>query len=84
MFKKIMSDPFGAILVSVILGLGLAAIFRKVCDGDSCIVIRSPSQKELEEHVYRVGTGNDAACYKYTPNVVPCQMKSSSSNAMSE
>jgi hypothetical protein len=72
-FKRIMSDQFGAIMVSVILGLGLAAIFRRVCDGDGCIVIRAPNQKELDEHVYRVGSGDEAACYRYTPNVVPCK-----------
>lgn len=75
MFKKIMSDPFGAILVSVILGLGLAAIFRKVCDGDGCVVIRAPDQKELDDHVYRIGSGDNAACYKYRSNEVPCPLK---------
>lgn len=74
-FKRIMSDPFGSILVSVILGIGLAAIFRRACTGDGCIVIRAPSQEEVDEHVYRVGSGDEAACYRYTPNVVPCKIK---------
>jgi hypothetical protein len=38
-----------------------------------CIVIRAPSQKDVVDNVYRVGSGDAAACYRYTPNVVPCK-----------
>ncbi len=68
--KKMLNDKFGSIMISVILGLGLAAVFRRVCTGDGCIVVKAPNAKELTEHVYRI----DASCYKYTPNVVPCAM----------
>jgi hypothetical protein len=66
--KKLLTDPFGATLVSVILGLGLAALFRKVCKGDNCVVVQAPSAKDLEKYVYQI----DTSCYKYTPNVVHC------------
>jgi hypothetical protein len=68
--KKILDDKFGSIMISVILGLGLAAMFRRVCTGDGCIVIKAPSTKEIEEHVYQI----DTSCYKYTPSVVPCTL----------
>ena len=78
--KRVMKDNFGSILVSVILGLGLAALFRRVCTGDNCVVVRAPSSKEIDDYVYRVGApsgpggGGSASCYKYTPNIVPCKM----------
>jgi hypothetical protein len=68
---KILNDRFGSILVSVILGLGLAAVFRRVCHGDGCVVVRAPDAKELAENVYKT----DSSCYRYTPNLVPCPMK---------
>ncbi len=54
----------------MILGLGLAAIFRRVCTGDGCIVVKSPDSKDVEEYVYRI----DTSCFRYTPNVVPCKL----------
>ena len=68
-FDRIMHDRFGGILVSVILGLGLAAMFRRVCTGDGCLVVKAPSAKEIDDYVYRI----ENSCYKYTPNVVPCK-----------
>ncbi len=66
--KRMLSDKFGSILISVILGLGLAALFRRVCSGDGCVVVKAPSEKEIRDFVYKV----DTSCYKYTPNAVPC------------
>ena len=66
--KRMLSDKFGSILISVLLGLGLAALFRRVCSGDGCVVVKAPSEKEIRDFVYKV----DASCYKYTPNAVPC------------
>jgi hypothetical protein len=68
MLKKVLKDPFGAIIVSVILGLGLAAVFRRACNGNDCVVVRAPNAKELDKYVYQI----DQACYKYTPRVVQC------------
>jgi hypothetical protein len=64
-------DRFGSIVISVILGLGLAAIFRRVCTGDSCVVVKAPSSKDIDENVFKI----DSSCYKYTPNLIPCPLK---------
>jgi hypothetical protein len=69
MFGKVMTDPFGRVLVSVILGLGLAALFRRACVGEGCVVIQAPDSREVEDYVYK--NANDS-CFRYTPNVVPC------------
>lgn len=59
----------GAIVISIILGLGLAAlIFRKTCDGSGCVVIQGPNPKEIADHVYKVKD----ECYQYTPYVTEC------------
>lgn len=65
---RIMATDAGAIVVSLLLGLGLAAIFRRACHGDGCLVLRAPDAGEIARSHYKVG----ADCYKYTPRVVPC------------
>jgi hypothetical protein len=66
--KKVMDNNGGSILISVLLGLGLAAMFRRACHGDGCIVVKSPKMAEVRENVYKIQTD----CYRYTPEVVPC------------
>ena len=66
--KRVLSDKFGSIMISVLLGLGLAAIFKRVCSGDNCIVVKAPDEKETRDFVYKI----DSSCYKYEPHAVPC------------
>jgi hypothetical protein len=66
--KKLVDDKFGSIVVSVILGLGLAALFRRACKGDGCMVVKAPNAGEVSKYYYKI----DADCFKYTPQVVPC------------
>ncbi len=66
--KTIMQDRTGSIGISILLGLGLAALFRRVCTGDSCVVIKAPKPDDINKYYYKI----DANCYKYTPYVVEC------------
>lgn len=68
MIAKVLDYKFGSILISIILGLGLATLFAKVCKGSNCIIIKGPSIKEIEKTIYRI----DDNCYKYTPIVTQC------------
>jgi hypothetical protein len=68
MIHEIMEMEFGKILVSVILGFGLATMFAKICKGSDCVVIQGPPIKEIKENIYRI----DDDCYKYTPLVTKC------------
>jgi len=65
-------SKFGPIVISVILGLGLAALFKRVCHGEGCVVVQSPDTDELRTSTYRIGE----SCYKYTPHMTPCQLRS--------
>lgn len=75
--KRVLDDNFGSIIISVILGLGLAAVFRRVCSGDSCVVIKAPNPTDINKYYYKI----DNSCYKYTPNVVDCGSNGSSSSS---
>lgn len=59
----------GSVIVSVVLGLGLAALFRRACNEKGCLVIKAPPSAEIENHVYRI----DDTCFQYTPIATPCK-----------
>lgn len=66
--QKAIHTKFGQIVVSIILGLGLASLFRKVCDGANCLKFHSPSVKEVERSVYE----HDGECYKFKAKTTEC------------
>ena len=68
-----MKSKYGPILISIILGFGLATIFRRVCHGDGCVVIQSPDIDDIKKNTYRYGE----SCYKYTPHATPCARRES-------
>jgi hypothetical protein len=69
MFSNLSSSREGVIIMSVIWGLGLSALFRKVCKGRSCIVMRGPKPDEMHNKIYKI----DNKCYKYTASSTQCK-----------
>lgn len=69
MIKRILESKIGAIVLSVILGLGLAAVFRQVCKGNECIVVEGPKLDDVDKYYYKI----DNDCFKYTPYVTKCE-----------
>ncbi len=65
-----MGSKSGSIIVSIILGLGLAALFRRACKNNTCIVIKGPNTDEVNSYYYKI---NDD-CYKYEPVFSECQI----------
>ena len=64
----LLNSDRGSIVVSVILGLGLASLFRQTCKRN-CVVIKAPDLAQLRRNVYEI----DGTCYKYTPRAVACE-----------
>jgi hypothetical protein len=58
----------GRVLVSIIWGLGLAALFRKVCDGTDCMIVEGPDPSDISRKVFRY----DGRCIKFQPYYVDC------------
>lgn len=68
MLIEVFKSKESLILLSIILGFGLATMFKRVCKDQTCIVIKGPPMKEINNTVYRI----DDACYKYTPEATKC------------
>jgi hypothetical protein len=64
---KLFETENGKIIISVILGLGFASMFRRVCNQNNCLVIKGPKLKQMNKY-YRI----DKNCYKYKPYPVNC------------
>jgi hypothetical protein len=59
--KRMLNTKMGNIFISIILGLGLAALFRKVCNDRDCIHFYGPILTDIDGKVYKHGE----QCYKY-------------------
>lgn len=69
MITDLLESKMGQILISIILGLGLATLFRKACKDNACVMIKGPNLKDVNKYYYKIE--ND--CYKYTPYVTKCE-----------
>jgi hypothetical protein len=72
-FKELMNKASGQVVISIILGFGLATMFKKVCKGKNCFVIKGPNPREISQYYYKIAD----RCYKYTPEVTPCKKNKS-------
>lgn len=59
--EKFFKNKTGKYLLSVILGLGIASLFRKVCKEKNCVVFKAPPLEDIKDKVYKY----EDKCYKY-------------------
>ena len=65
---KFFKTETGRILISIIWGLGLAAILRQACKGRNCIILKAPDPKHIENKTWKY---NDK-CYKFQTKQTKC------------
>jgi len=46
---KFVHSNTGKILMSLLLGIGLATFFRSICKGKNCRIIQAPPLEEIED-----------------------------------
>lgn len=66
--QKIIHSPYGRIISSMLLGFGLATLFRKACHDRNCIQFYAPSVDRIENQVYSF----DGECYRFKPKMKKC------------
>jgi hypothetical protein len=66
--KRMLNTEMGQFLISVLMGLGLATMFRQVCEGKSCLIFNGPVISEIDGKIYKFGE----YCHKYDLNAVSC------------
>ena len=66
---KFVHTETGKIIMSVLLGFGLASLFRTVCKDKDCLIFHAPPLDNFKDKIYK--TGNK--CYKYNPFATKCR-----------
>ena len=68
MLQQLLENRTGQVILSVILGMGLAIMFSRACIGRNCIIVRGPNPAVMDSKIYHF---NDQ-CYTFTPNMISC------------
>jgi len=68
---KFVHSNTGKILMSLLLGIGLATFFRSICKGKNCRIIQAPPLEEIEDQTYKF----DGKCYKIEKNAETCNIQ---------
>ena len=66
--KRLIYGEPGKIIISIILGLGLATLFRKVCKDRDCIIFRAPDIKKIQNQIFKC----EGKCYKFSEEIERC------------
>uniref|UniRef100_A0A6C0CL79 Uncharacterized protein n=1 Tax=viral metagenome TaxID=1070528 RepID=A0A6C0CL79_9ZZZZ len=69
--QRLLNSPMGRIIISILLGLGFATLFRKVCADGSCLQFDGPVISEVDGQTYEFGE----YCYKYELQPRVCDNK---------
>jgi hypothetical protein len=65
---KFVHSKSGKTIMSILLGFGLATLFRSVCKNKECIVFSAPPLEDINGKTYKF----DNKCYKYVPIQTKC------------
>jgi len=66
--KRMLNTELGRFFISLIIGIGLATLFRKSCTDKNCIIFDGPVISEVDGKVFRFGE----FCYKYDLHPIKC------------
>jgi len=66
---KVFKSKSGKILLSVLWGLALAAIFKFTCEGRDCLVYKAPVVQEMTGNTYQ----HNNECYTFRTETVACE-----------
>ena len=67
-FSKFVHSKSGNVIMSILLGFGLATLFRSVCRDKECVIFNAPPLEEIKDKIYKF----DNKCYKYVPISTKC------------
>ena len=66
--KRLLYGTYSKYVISAILGLGLATLFRKVCNDRNCLVFYGPKYQDIDEKTFYF----NKKCYKFEKTAGSC------------
>ena len=68
--RRFLYSKHSKYIISIILGIGLSSLFRKVCNDRSCMIFKGPPIDKINNQIFKY---NDK-CYKYSHKITDCDM----------
>lgn len=69
---SILDTNTGQVAISIVLGLGLAMLFQKVCHDEKCTVYLSPPENKIADRIFT----QNGKCYKFVKESAQCPIAS--------
>jgi hypothetical protein len=60
----------GKYIMSILLGFGLASLFRTICKDKNCLLFHAPPLEKIKDKIYK----NNGKCVKYNPVATKCSI----------
>ena len=70
--NRLMKTHIGKTIISIILGIGLASLFKKACNDRNCLVFKSPALADIKDQVFQTGD----KCVTFQERNIQCNTKS--------
>lgn len=72
-FGKFVHTETGKILMSILLGFGLASLFRTICKDKNCLIFHAATLDSFKDKIY---IGPSGKCVKYNHVASKCNTNS--------
>jgi hypothetical protein len=66
--KELLNSTRGKYVFSILLGIGLASLFRKACSNRNCLVFKAPSLDKIKNKIFNYNN----KCYKFKDKGTSC------------
>jgi len=66
--RRLIYSNIGKYIISILLGLGIATVFRRVCKDRSCLVFKAPAMNKINNQVFKF----DDKCYVFKEHGQKC------------
>ena len=67
-FKRLLYSRIGKMIISMLLGFGIATFFRRACNSRNCLVFHAPSLDKIEKQIFKY----EDKCYVFKPESESC------------
>ena len=74
--KDLINSTRGKYVFSILLGIGLASLFRKACESRNCMVFKAPTLDNIKNKIF----GHNNKCYNFNEQSTSCTRNSNINN----
>tara|TARA_Y100000034_G_C6715997_1_gene316523 strand:- start:247 stop:486 length:240 start_codon:yes stop_codon:yes gene_type:complete len=67
-FSKLFNSVVGKYIISILLGLGLASLFRRVCSERSCLTFKGAKLTDIDNKIFKFNN----KCYSFKNAASSC------------